>query len=510
MTDQQQIALQMKSICKQYPGTLAVDHVDFEVKKGEVHALMGENGAGKSSLMKILAGSFSDYTGDISIDGKAVQLHSPKIAMESGIGMIYQELSLARPISIAENIMAGRLPKKYGFMLDTQEMVKASGKCLERVGLDLHPDTFIEEISQHEAQLVEIAKALGNHPQILVMDEPTSSLSRKEVTNLFEIIAQLKKEGLTIIYISHHIPEIFKVCDVVTVMRDGKKISTNNIKDVTPEKLVEMMIGKTVDQFYKGHKSTIGHTVLKVDHLSRHGFFHDVSFDVKQGEILGIAGLAGAGRSELVRSLVGLDPIDCGSVNLNGDELPPDSYPNAVREGLVYLSEDRKIDGLFLRLSIQQNIVAAMLPENSTGGVYAKDFEEGITSEMIDILEIAGAGPHVESNNLSGGNQQKVLLAKWLACKPKVLILDEPSRGVDVGAKQKIHEAVIALANSGAAIIVISSDLPEFANLADRAIVLRGGHILGEMHKDNMTEESILLAANGELKDLVTSKQVAS
>jgi len=510
MAAQRSIALKMNNVCKHYPGTLAVDHVDFEVNVGEVHALMGENGAGKSSLMKILAGSFSDYTGTILIQGKKVQLHSPKIAMESGIGMIYQELSLARPISIAENIMAGRLPKKFGFMLDRKQMLDESRKCLKRVGLDVHPDTAIEEISQHEAQLVEIAKALGNHPKILVMDEPTSSLSRKEVAKLFEIIEQLKKEGLTIIYISHHLPEIFKVCDRVTVMRDGKKISTDKVKDVTPEKLVEMMVGKAVDQFYTGHKTTIGDTVLKVNNLSRYGFFHDVSFELKQGEILGIAGLAGAGRSELARAMVGLDPIDAGTVELNGEYLPANTYPNSVREGLVYLSEDRKVDGLFLRLSVQQNIVAAIIPEHSTAGVYSHKHEDDTALEMIDTLEIATPNKLAESSNLSGGNQQKVLLAKWLACKPKVIILDEPSRGVDIGAKKMIHEAVIALANSGASVIVISSDLPEFVNLADRAIVLRGGYIIGEMSKDNMTEESILLAANGESKDMITQSEVSS
>ena len=494
------MALRMEKVSKRFPGTLAVDNVDFEVRAGEVHALMGENGAGKSTLMKMIAGSFSDYTGQIFIGHQPVELRSPAAAKACGIGMIYQELSLARPISIAENLLVGRLPEKHGFLLDRKAMVKETQRCLRRVGLDLDPFTPVEEISQHEAQLVEIAKVLGTNPCILVMDEPTSALSREEVERLFKIIDQLKKAGLAIIYISHHLPEIFRVADRVTVMRDGRKIGTSDIADVTPAKLVQMMVGKSISEFYAKHDSKTGGTMIEVKNLTRYGFFHGVSFHACRGEILGIAGLSGAGRSELARAMCGLDPVDEGEVILDGKNIPRNSYPETVRRGLFYLSENRKDDGLFLRLSVTQNIVSALIPDSTTAGIYSGRGNDRITKGIISKLEIATSSPNENVSNLSGGNQQKVLLGKWIAAGPKVLILDEPSRGVDVGAKKKIHEAVTELADKGMAVILISSDLPELVGLSDRVMVMRNGHFIGEMSRQELSEESVLLAANGEFK----------
>lgn len=494
------IALRMEQVSKQYPGTLAVDCVDFEVRAGEVHALMGENGAGKSTLMKMLAGSFDDYTGQIHVSGRAVELRSPAQACEYGIGMVYQELSLAQPISIAENLLVGRLPAKHGGFVDRGKTMSEARRCLRQVGLEhLDPTMRIEEISQHEAQLVEIAKVLGRNPCILVMDEPTSALSREEVGRLYEIVRKLRRRGLAIVYISHHLPEIFEIADRVTVMRDGRKIATEDIANVTPQSLVQMMVGETIDKFYHQRQPTVGDTVLSVSGLTRHGFVHDVSFNLRAGEILGIAGLAGSGRSELARALCGLDPTHEGQVVLNGTVLPANDYPKAVSRGLVYLSEDRKLQGLFLRLPVSLNIVSALTTEHSRCGVYSKRGDRSIVEEQIKSLQVATASAETEVGNLSGGNQQKVLLGKWLAKKPRVLILDEPSRGVDVNAKRRIHEAVIALADGGTAVILLSSDLPELVGLSDRTIVLRGGHLIGEMSKDEMTEESVLLAANGDL-----------
>ena len=489
----------MEQVSKQYPGTLAVDRVDFEVRAGEVHALMGENGAGKSTLMKILAGSFDDYTGQIHVSGRAVELRSPAQACEYGIGMVYQELSLAQPISIAENLLVGRLPTQCGFV-DREKMMREARRCLKQVGLEhLDPTMRIEEISQHEAQLVEIAKVLGRNPCILVMDEPTSALSREEVKRLYKIIEKLRNRGLAIVYISHHLSEIFKVADRVTVMRDGKKIATDDIENVTPQSLVHMMVGETIDEFYHQREPQLGNVVLSVKRLTRHGFVHDISFDLRAGEILGVAGLAGAGRSELARSLCGLDPVHEGHVVLGEEPLPANDYPNAVSKGLVYLSEDRKLQGLFLRLPVSQNIVSARTAEHSHFGLYRKRDDRSIVEEQIKNLQVATATAETEVGNLSGGNQQKVMLAKWLAKTPRVLILDEPSRGVDVNAKRRIHEAVIALADSGTAVMILSSDLPELVGLSDRAIVLCNGHLIGEMSKDEMTEESVLLAANGDM-----------
>jgi ribose transport system ATP-binding protein len=500
-SDNFDVALRMKGVSKRFPGTLAVDGVDFEAHVGEVHAIMGENGAGKSTLMKILAGSFTDYTGSIYIGQKEVDLHSPAIARAYGIGMIYQELSLARPISIAENLMVGRLPRKYGFFLDRKAMLKQASSLLNRVGLDLDPLQTVDRISQHQGQLVEIAKVLGSNPCVLVMDEPTSALSRQEVSLLFDIIRQLKNRGMTIIYISHHLSEIFEIADRVTVMRDGRKIDTKPIKDVTPAKLVQMMVGQTIDQFYIQRKPTLGATALNVRNLTRKGFFHDVSLQVRKGEILGVAGLNGAGRTEMARSLCGLDPLDFGSVEVDGKEMKDHSYAEAMEHGLLYLSEDRKTDGLFLRLPVKQNIVSAILHRHTHYGVYSSRHENSTTSELIKSLDIIASSVSTDVSNLSGGNQQKVLLGKCIAADPTVLILDEPSRGVDVKAKMKIHEAVMALADRGKTIILISSDLPELVGMSDRVVVMRNGHLIGEMQKDQLSEESVLLAMNGDIDE---------
>jgi ribose transport system ATP-binding protein len=481
----------MEGVSKRFPGMLAVDHVDFDVYPGEVHALMGENGAGKSTLMRILSGSFDDYTGEIRIGGREARIHSPAAAKEQGIGMVFQELSLARPISIAENLLVGRLPTRRGGFIDRAQLLREARACLDLVGLDLDPLMTVGEISQHEAQLVEIAKVLGNHPCILVLDEPTSSLSREEVQRLFQIIRDLRRGGLAIVYISHHLPEIFEIADRVTVMRDGRKIATKEIHEVTPQSLVQMMVGQSIDEFYLRREARIGTPVLRVELLTRLGFFHDVSFAVNAGEILGIAGLSGAGRTELARSLCGLDPVHQGRAFLDDAPLTADDYPRNAKRGLVYLSEDRKEDGLFLRLSVRLNLLAALPPARSQTPVVARYMEE---------LAIAAASPEMDVGALSGGNQQKVMLGKWLATDPRVLILDEPTRGVDVNAKRKIHEAVMALADRGAAVLLISSDLPELVGLSDRAVIMRNGRIIGEMPKHSLSEESLLLAANGHLE----------
>ncbi|GMQ57382.1 sugar ABC transporter ATP-binding protein [Vallitalea sediminicola] len=493
------VALEVKNVSKRFPGTLAVDNVSVEFHQGEVHALMGENGAGKSTLMKMIAGSYNDYIGDILINGEKKLLYSPSISKKNGIGMIYQELSLARPISIAENILVGRLPIKYGVVLDKNKMIKEAKKCLGTVKLEsLDPEKNISEISQHQAQLVEIAKVMGNNPNILVFDEPTSALSREEVEMLFNIITDLKNKGMAIIYISHHIPEIFRIADKVTVMRDGKRIDTRNIDEVKPEELVQMMVGKTIDKFYSKRKGKIGGTYLEVQDLTRHGFVHNISFNARKGEILGFMGLSGAGRTELARCIVGIDPIDKGKVIKDGEDVTPKNYDDGINKGFAYLSEDRKSQGLFLRLTNEDNILSALIPEFSRNGVYKKSNAGNIVMEQIEKLKVSPPNPKVGVGSLSGGNQQKILLGKWLATEPDILILDEPTRGVDVGAKQVIHDVVTQLADNGTTVLLMTSDLPELVGLSDRAYVIRGGHIIGEIGKEKLTEETALLAANGE------------
>lgn len=477
---------------------LAVDNVDMEVRVGEVHALMGENGAGKSTLMKTLTGSFNDYTGCIKIGGQEVLLHSPAAAIAHGVGMVYQELSLARPISIAENLFAGCLPANRFGLIDHKAMLERARRCLAHVSLDIDPRKTVEEISQHEAQLVEIAKVLAKKPCILILDEPTSALSREETRRLFEIIRDLKRRGLAIVYISHHLPEVFEIADRVTVLRDGRRVGTHDIHDLTPAELVKMMVGQSINEFYTQRTATIGNVALTVNRLTRYGFFHDVSFQLHEGEILGVVGLCGAGRTELARSLCGLDPVHHGEVRLFDEVLEPGKYPDAVQKGLVYLSEDRKVDGLFLRLSVTQNLLAALLPRHSRAGIYFSRDDAAITRRYLDALGIVTVSTETDVGTLSGGNQQKVLLGKWLATHPRVFILDEPSRGVDVKAKRSIHEAIIALADKGTAILLITSDLPELVGMSDRALVMRNGRVIGEMRKAELSEEAALLAANGQ------------
>ena len=498
-----QIILDMRAVGKTFPGTRAVDGVDFQVRRGEVHALMGENGAGKSTLMKILAGSFTDYTGDILIDGRNVSLHSPAAARDLGIGMIYQELSLARPLSIAENVLVGRLPVHFGCVLDTRAMMAETRRCLDNVGLDIDPATPVSEISPHQAQLVEIATVLGRNPRILVMDEPTSSLSRSEVEQLVVLINDLKRRGLAIIYISHHLSEVFEVADRVTVLRDGRKIATETIDAVEPEDVVRMMVGADVSSLFAARSGSPAETIFSVRHASRWGFFHDVSFHARAGEILGIAGLSGAGRTELARSISGLDPLDEGVVEVRGREIRSRGYGDAVARGLCYVSEDRKTDGLFLRLTLSRNITSALIPTHSVYGMYSAGHEERVAQDMVDKLDIHAGGISSEVATLSGGNQQKVLLGKWITMEPSVLFLDEPTRGVDIGSKKTIHDAIIRLADGGAAIILISSDLTELVGLADRVLVMRAGHMVGELGKESLAEDTVLLAINGHGGELI-------
>lgn len=487
----------MKGVSKRYPGTIAVDNVSFQVYAGEVHALVGENGAGKSTLMKMLAGSFNDYTGDIFINNKKVLLHSPFEARKYGIGMIYQELSLARPISIAENLLAGRLPQKNGFV-DRKAVKAEATHLLKMVGLDLDPELPIEDLSQHEAQLVEIAKVLGTKPCILVMDEPTSALSNEEVERLFGLIKNLRKSGIAIVYISHHLPEIFRIADRVTVMRDGKKVATKVISEVTRTEIVQMMVGRSVKEFYNREKHKIGKIRFKVSGLTRYGFFHDVSFEVKSGEIMGICGLSGAGRSELARALVGLDQIEEGTIELDGKQVRGRSMASRVDQGIAYLTEDRKVEGLAFRLPVDDNILSPIIHRLARFSIYSKRKGAATVDSFIKELAIYPPDPARTIGNLSGGNQQKVLLAKWLASSPKVLILDEPTRGVDIGAKMIIHQAIENLTRTGTSVILISSDLPELVSLSDKVMVMVNGKFTREMKYEECTEESVLLAANGE------------
>ncbi len=491
------LALKMVNVSKRYPATIAVDDVSFEAYAGEVHALVGENGAGKSTLMKMLAGSFNDYTGSIFINNKLVNLHTPAIAKSYGIGMIYQELSLAQPITVAENLLVGRLPRK-GLFIDQKKMVREARRLLKTVGLDIDPLLPVEDISQHEAQLVEIAKVLGTNPCILVMDEPTSALSREEVERLFDIIDRLRKRGMAIIYISHHLSEVFRIADKVTVMRDAKKVATKPIDEITREEIVHMMVGRSIREIYQKEKREKGPVRLEVNNLSRFGFFHNIDLKLHEGEILGICGLSGAGRSELAQVICGLEKSDEGSILLEGEEISKLSMADRVLKGLGYLTEDRKLEGLALRLTMDENILSSVIPQLTRGIIYNKRYGRREAENLVKELSIYPTQLDRTADNLSGGNQQKLLLAKWMAIKPKVLILDEPTRGVDVGAKVIIHQTIEKLAQEGSAVLIISSDLPELVRLTDRVIIMRKGYFTKTMESEECSEESLLLAANAE------------
>ncbi|MGA2499367.1 MAG: sugar ABC transporter ATP-binding protein [Tepidisphaeraceae bacterium] len=495
------VAMDLKGVSKRYPGTLAVDQIDLTVYVAEVHALVGENGAGKSTLMKIIAGSFSDYTGQVCVNQLPVQLHTPAQARAMGIAMIHQELSLAGPLSVAENILAGHLPTRYG-LLDRRRLDTSARHWLAQVGLDVDPWTPVEELSQHEAQLVEIAKALSTRPCILVMDEPTSALSRVEVDRLFELIRQLRRRGLAILYISHHLPEIFQIADRVTVLRDARKVGTYEIGQVTAASLVEKMIGGAASDLYAQRNVAPGEVKLRVQDLTRKGFFHHCSFELRAGEIVGLGGLSGAGRSELARSLCGIDPRDAGRIWLDGREIAPGSYSQAINDGLAYLTEDRKREGLALRLTMAENLLSAIIPRFCRMGFFRGSSRgRDVQRQYISALQIHPPQSEREVAALSGGNQQKVLLAKWLATDPQVLILDEPTRGVDVGAKAIIHRAIAAAADRGKSVLLVSSDLPELVGLSDRILIMRQGGLIGQLSGETCTEESVLLAANGQLQE---------
>lgn len=493
-------ALDMRQVSKRFPGTLAVDKVDFRVRAGEVHALMGENGAGKSTLMKMLAGLFNDYTGEIYINGEKRELHTPNLAKEYGVGMVYQELSLARRISIYENLLVGRLPKKNALFIDKAKAIEEAKKLLHRVGLDdIDPTLDVSEISQCDAQLVEIAKVLGSEPKILVMDEPTSALSSEEVKRLFEIVRNLQKQGLAIVYISHHLGEIFEIADMVTVMRDGKLVDSFPISETNTEQLVECMVGEPVKSFYADHKSMVSEEeVLRVEDLTRWGFYHHVNFNLHKGEVLAICGLAGAGRTEIARGLTGVDKIDGGKIFIHGKEVRFKNFGEAIKGGIGYLTEDRKVVGLALPQTVADNVTSCIIDKCGPGIIYDGKKQNGLIDEKINEMSVYPADRDRLVNSFSGGNQQKVLMAKWLATDVDILILDEPTRGVDVNAKQVIHDAVKRFVSQGNACILLSSDLPEVVGLCDRAVILREGHIIGEIPKSGINENSLLIAANGE------------
>ena len=484
----------MRDITKAFAGNTVLNGVNLLARSGEVHALVGENGAGKSTLMKVLAGVYQPDAGEILIDGQAVKLARPADALALGIAMIYQELSLAPHLTVAENIFLGREPLSFAAagVINKRAMNEQSASLLNDYGFKLSPRSSVKSLSAAERQLVEIARATLEAKRVIVMDEPTSSLTTQEVQDLFRLIRTLKQRGLAIIYISHRLEELDFIADSLTVLRDGKAVYSGKWGELSRHQIIRHMAGRELTEIFPTRKKVIGNTRLTVEKLSRAEKFSNISFEVKSGEIVGIAGLAGAGRSELVETIFGAHPVDSGNIYLDGSKLRSLKTDRNVSLGLGLLTEDRKRTGLCLNLSVAHNLTLANVKAVVQGGRVDQKREIGITRQYIDRLHIRPPNPFKTVNRMSGGNQQKVLLGRWLFASSRVFLLDEPTRGVDVAARAEIYRTINQLAEAGAAIVMVSSDLPELLGMTDRILVMRRGSLVAELETQRTSQEEIL------------------
>ncbi|AHK05056.1 sugar ABC transporter ATP-binding protein (plasmid) [Agrobacterium tumefaciens] len=494
--------LEMRGITKSFPGVKALDGMNLKVRPGSVHVLVGENGAGKSTLMKILSGIYAIDEGEIFFQGEKLDHQNAAAALDRGISMIHQELSPVLDMTIAENIFLGREPtvgKKgvFASFVDFNRMNSDTQKVLDRLGLRYSADTKMRDLSIAAMQLVEIVKAISREASLVIMDEPTSAISDTEVAMLFQQIADLKVNGVAIIYITHKMDEIFQIADDITVMRDGQFIAAGPSSDYTETKLISQMVGRTISSIFPKEEVPIGDVVLSLDNVSRAGVFENVSFTVRAGEIVGLAGLIGAGRTEVARVIFGLDHSDGGTIRLNGAPVKIASPKDAIRQGIAMVSEDRKAEGLVLCRSVGENISLANLKKFASGLFISERQEETAAQRMIKMLQIKTPNTEMIVENLSGGNQQKIVLAKWLLGDLKFLILDEPTRGIDVGSKSEIHKLMTEFARQGLAILMISSELPEVLGMSDRVVVMSEGRVAGELTRSEASQESVMRLATG-------------
>lgn len=488
--------LEMRNITKDFPGVRALDNVSFTLAPGEVHALAGENGAGKSTLIKILAGAERMTSGEIFLGGNRVDITGPLHAKKLGISVIYQEFDLIPFLSVAENILLGREPRKGAF-IDWPALYAQAGEALRRLGIDLDLRAVVNDLSVAQKQMTEIAKAVSTDARIIVMDEPSATLTLREQAHLFDLVRTLKKQGVAVIYISHRLEELFEIADRVTVLRDGRWIMTAPVREVTREQLVKHMVGRELTGDYPRRTRPPGKEILSVRGLSRRGVVHDVSFSLHEGEVLGITGLVGSGRTEIARAIFGADPADAGEIRLAGERLRIRDPRAAIRAGISLATEDRKEQGLVLIMSVRENVTLANLRALAKRGFVNRRRENAEASRLVQSLAIKTAGLEQKVQNLSGGNQQKVVLAKWLFTNSKVVIFDEPTRGIDVGAKQEIYRLMNDLAEQGVGIIMISSELPEVLGMSDRILVIHEGRVRAELTRDEATQEKIMSYATG-------------
>jgi ribose transport system ATP-binding protein len=492
--------LKAEQLTKRFPGVTALDRVSLTARTGEVLAVVGENGAGKSTLMKVLAGVERPDAGHIELAGRTVEIGSVHQALDLGIVLIHQELNLAENLDVGANIFLGREPRKWGFF-DRRRIEAESQRLLASIGLDFSPQTLVERLSIGHRQMVEIAKALSVNARILIMDEPTSSLSRHETETLFRVIRDLRQRGVSIIYISHRLAEVQELADRVVVLRDGKNAGELAGAAIRPDSMVSLMVGREVSLFAGRRPRTPGRVLLEVKNLTTPAYPRQpLSFGVRAQEIVGIAGLVGAGRTELLEALFGIHPPRGGTVHVDGQRLAIHHPLDAIRAGLVLVPEDRKRHGLILEMTVQQNVSLAALGRSARAGAFI-DFaaERRAARDMIRQLQLRPPNPRQIVQTLSGGNQQKVVLAKWLLLKPRVLLLDEPTRGVDVGAKEEIYHLVEQIAEAGAAVLFVSSEMPEVLGLADRILVMHEGCMTGALNRAEANEEAVMRLATGDL-----------
>jgi len=488
-----ELLLEVFGVLKKFPGVVALDNVKFKLRRGTVHALMGENGAGKSTLMKIIAGVYVPDGGELRVKGQPLKLTGPIDALNHGIAMIHQELNLMAPMTVAENIWIGREPRRFGFV-DHGELRRRTQALFDNLKIELDPQVKVGTLSIANRQMVEIAKAVSFESDVLIMDEPTSALTDHEVSHLFRIIRDLKSQGKGIVYITHKMNELFEIADEVSVFRDGKYIDTRLATEVTRDQIIQMMVGREITQMFPKEEVPIGEVVLKVDKLTVAGVFRDISFEVRAGEIFGLAGLVGSGRSNVAEAIFGVVPATSGSIAINGQAVTIDSPAAAMRHGMAFLTEDRKETGCFLSLDVLSNMDTAVLSQRrySKGGFVQRAELERDCKTMANALKIKTPTLGETIQNLSGGNQQKALIGRWLLTQPKILILDEPTRGIDVGAKAEIHRLVSELAGKGVAVIMISSELPEVLGMSDRVMVMHEGRMTGIVERADADQVTIM------------------
>lgn len=491
------VLLQMTDICKEFPGVKALDHVSLTVKRGTVHALMGENGAGKSTLMKCLFGIYAKDSGQILLEGKEVNFKNSKEALENGVAMVHQELNQALKRNVMDNLWLGRYPKKAGIMVDEKKIYNDTKDLFKELGIDVDPKRVMSTMPVSQRQMVEIAKAVSFNSKIIVFDEPTSSLTEQEVEHLFRIINMLRDRGCGIIYISHKMAEILRISDEVTVMRDGTYIATKPAKDLTMEEIIRLMVGRELGNQFPPKTNVPGEVALEVEGLTaQYSLLKDVSFNVRKGEILGIAGLDGSGRTETLENIFGVATRKSGKMKLDGKPVLNRNARESIKNGFALLTEERRATGIFGILSIRENTVISSLKKHLKGGICLSEASmKKDTQWSIDAMRTKTPTQETKIRSLSGGNQQKVILGRWLLTEPEVLLLDEPTRGIDVGAKYEIYQLIIDLANKGKVVIMVSSEMPELLGVCDRILVMSGGRLAGEVDARNTTQEEIMTLA---------------